>query len=82
MNNDNSFKHTSLVVIWLWMLLFALLPFCLVIASSFLSHSENSFIQLPFTLKNYLQLNDAIYLRILKNLFLSLARQHLSVAGR
>jgi len=66
MNNDNSFKHTSLVVIWLWLILFALLPFCLVLASSFLSHSENSFIQLPVTLSNYLQLNDAIYLRIIE----------------
>lgn len=66
MSNDNNFKNTSLVVIWLWLFLFALLPFGLVIASSFLSHSENSFIQLPFTLSNYLQLNDAIYLRIIE----------------
>ncbi len=72
MNNDNSFKHTSLVVIWLWLFLFALLPFGLVIASSFLSHSEISFLQLPFTLNNYLQLNDAIYLRIIeKSLFIA-----------
>lgn len=72
MNNDNSFKNTSLVVIWVWMLLFALLPFCLTLASSFLSHSEDSFIQLPFTLANYMQLDDAIYLRIIeKSVFIA-----------
>lgn len=72
MSNDNSFKNTSLVVIWLWLFLFALLPFCLVLASSFLSHTEDSFIQLPFTLRNYTQLYDAIYLRIIqKSIFIA-----------
>jgi spermidine/putrescine transport system permease protein len=73
MNNDNnSFKNTSLVVIWLWLILFALLPFCLVIASSFMSHSENSFIQLPLTLSNYSQLINTIYVRIIqKSVFIA-----------
>lgn len=69
MNHDNGFKRFSLSIVWLWLFLFALLPFCLVIAASFLSHSESNLIQLPVTLANYQQLNNAIYIKIFEQSF-------------
>lgn len=72
MRHDNSFKVFSLSIVWLWMFLFALLPFCLVIAASFMSHSENSLIELPATLRNYQQLNNTTYTHIFeKSLFIA-----------
>lgn len=65
----NPFRVFSISLLWLWLFIFALLPFCLVIAASFLSHSENSMFQLPVTLSNYLQLNDYIYIRIFEKSF-------------
>lgn len=70
MKHDNQFKITSLSIIWFWLLLFALLPFALVIIASFLSHDENHLVTLPFTIVNYLHLNDAIYLKIFEKSFL------------
>lgn len=64
MKDDKSFRYTSLSIVWLWLFVFALLPFALIILSSFLSHSENHLIELPFTLESYQQLNHSIYLRI------------------
>jgi spermidine/putrescine transport system permease protein len=70
MKKHNSFKFFSLTVIWVWLFLFALLPFCLVMIASFLNHSENHLIQLPVTLGNYQQLNNYIYLHIFEKSFL------------
>jgi len=64
------FKNFSLSLVWFWLFLFALLPFCLVIGASFLNHSENHLVQLPTTLTNYKRLNHAIYLRIFEKSFL------------
>lgn len=72
MKSDHRFKYFSLTLIWFWFFLFALLPFCLIVAASFMSHNEGQFIQLPFTFNNYLQLNNAIYIRIFeKSLFIA-----------
>lgn len=65
-----SFKEYSLTTVWLWLFVFALLPFCLVIMASFLSHNESRLISLPLTLNNYKQLNNAIYIRIFEKSFL------------
>lgn len=70
MKHDQNLKRFSLLTVWFWMFLFALLPFCLVIIASFMSHSENQLIQLPLTLTNYQQLNNATYLRIFEKSFL------------
>ena len=67
MKRDNSFKYFSLTLIWCWLLLFALLPFTLVVIASFLSHSSDHLLQLPFTLANYAELHHSIYLKIFKN---------------
>lgn len=69
MKHDNEFKYISLSIVWFWLFIFSLLPFCLVVAASFLGHSENSLIQAPATLANYQQLNQTIYIRIFEKSF-------------
>lgn len=69
MKNDAGFKYFSLSTIWIWLLIFALVPYLLVTLSSFLSHDETHLIQLPFTLANYKELNNLIYLKIFKKSF-------------
>lgn len=72
MKPDNTFKKFSLGIVWLWMLLFAIIPFGLILTTSFLSHSPSKLIQLPFTFDNYLQLNNSIYLHIFeKSIFIA-----------
>lgn len=69
MKHDSGFKIFSLLIVWLWLFLFALLPFCLVIAASFMGHSESHLIQAPLTFENYQQLNDANTVRIFEKSF-------------
>lgn len=69
MKHDNLFKQFSLSVIWIWLLIFALLPFGLVTIASFLSRNDTHLITLPLTLINYLQLNNSIYIKIFKESF-------------
>ena len=70
MLKDSRFRTFSLAVIWLWLFTFALLPLCLMLIASFMSHDENSVAQLPFTLNNYRQLDSSIYLHIFQKSFL------------
>ena len=69
MKLENTFKHFSLSIIAIWLLIFALVPFGLVTIASFMSHSDEHLIQLPFTLANYFQLGNSIYLKIFKESF-------------
>jgi len=69
MRHDNLFRRFSLSVVWVWLLFFSLVPYGLVIIASLLSHDENNLIKLPFTLVNYTNLNNIIYLRIFENSF-------------
>ncbi len=69
MKHNSGFKQLSLSIIWIWLLLFALLPFALVTIASFLSHSDTRLIEPPFTWINYTQLNNILYLRIFKESF-------------
>ncbi|MEO8402057.1 MAG: ABC transporter permease subunit [Gammaproteobacteria bacterium] len=69
MKHDNVFKHFSLSVIWFWLLIFALLPFGLVTIAGFMNHSDQHLIELPFTLANYYQLTNSVYLRIFNESF-------------
>jgi spermidine/putrescine transport system permease protein len=68
-HHDNAVKHFSLSITWLWLVIFALLPFCLVTLGSFASHDDTHLLSLPFTLANYFQLNNAIYAKIFKESF-------------
>jgi spermidine/putrescine transport system permease protein len=70
MKHDYRFKYGSLTLVWSWLFLFALLPFGLVVSASFLSHTSNQLITLPFTLENYRALNNFIYLHIFAKSFL------------
>jgi spermidine/putrescine transport system permease protein len=66
---NHPFRLFSLSTVWLWMICFSLLPFCLVIGTSFMSHNDSSLIALPMTLANYAQLNNSIYLQIFEKSF-------------
>lgn len=70
MKHEDSFKTFSLSVIWVWLFLFAMLPFCLIVTASFLHHSPAHLAELPFTLDNYRQLNHTIYFKIFQKSFL------------
>lgn len=69
MNMNNPFKVFSLSTVWLWMFSFALLPFCLIVISSFMQHDHNQIFQASFTLANYSQINNAVYFRIFEKSF-------------
>jgi len=64
------FKGFSLGIVWIWLTLFALLPFCLVLLASFLSYDENTLASLPFTFENYQRLYDPVYFHIFARSFL------------
>lgn len=70
MKHNHGFKTFSLVVVWCWLFLFTLLPFCLILAASFMSHTEDNLIQLPLTTYSYQQLYNPIYVRIFEKSFL------------
>lgn len=63
------FKTGSLIIVWLWLLLFAVIPFALIVVGSFLEHNEQHLFTLPFTLDNYVQLNNAAVYHIFKKSF-------------
>lgn len=69
MKHDDPFKHFSLSISWIWLMIFALMPFCLVTIASLLTHDENHLVTLPTTFFNYLQLDNSVYLRIFKKSF-------------
>lgn len=69
MKNDNGFKIFSLSTLWVWLLVFSLLPFCLVAVASFLSHDKQHLVTLPLTFSNYRELFNTLYLRIFERSF-------------
>ncbi len=58
------FQRVTVFVIWAWLIIFALIPNILVIAASFLTRDENSFIALPITIDNYLRFVDPLYVKV------------------
>lgn len=70
--NNSSFKYLSISTIWLWLALFALIPFAVILIASFMSQGTIQMLQLPLTLNNYGQLFNEVYLKIfLKSLYLA-----------
>jgi len=65
MNQNKLFKYASISVVSVWLGLFALVPIVLVFICSFLNHNDQSFFIWDFTFKNYTQLFNGIYLKIL-----------------
>jgi len=70
MRDESYVKRFSLSLVWIWLSLFALLPFALIIVVSFLSHSEKELMDLPLTFANYQQLYNGTYFRIFEKSFL------------
>lgn len=64
MKMTDPFKLFSLGIVWLWMFIFALLPFCLILISSFMKRDHNNIFQATFSLENYVQINNAVYFHI------------------
>lgn len=69
MKSSNTFRTFSLSVIWLWLFLFALLPFCLILTASFMQQSVTEIFHPNVTLENYQQLNHTVYFRIFEKSF-------------
>lgn len=64
MKIDLQFRHVTLSIVWAWLFIFAMLPFCLVIITSFMSHGAEQTAQGLFTINNYTLLYNAAYLKI------------------
>lgn len=67
---NNVFKRISLSSVWLWLIIFAITPTLLVITSSVLQHDNLHLLKLPFTLENFTQLSNTLYVKILWRSFL------------
>lgn len=64
MTNRNIFKWFSISLIWVWLIIFALLPILFILVASFLHRDPNTLISLPFTFDNYQRLLNIAYLRV------------------
>ncbi len=64
---SNRFQHSTVAVIFGWLLFFVLVPNILVLAVSFMSSDGSNFYKMPFTLQNYLHLFDPLYAQVVWN---------------
>lgn len=69
MKHDQSFKWTSLGIVWTWLAFFAVLPFALIFVIAFLTTSDTHLVSLPVTFKNFLELRHLLYLKIFEQSF-------------
>ncbi|OGT47708.1 MAG: spermidine/putrescine ABC transporter permease [Gammaproteobacteria bacterium RIFCSPHIGHO2_12_FULL_41_15] len=58
-------QRLSISITWVWLLLFALLPLCIMLFLSFLQHDEQNLFILKGTLANYRQLIDPLFFKII-----------------
>ncbi|MFU8797661.1 MAG: ABC transporter permease subunit, partial [Gammaproteobacteria bacterium] len=70
MNHDNVFRRFSIGAIWLWIVLFALVPNFLVFITSLLEQGDNELIRLQLSFNSYLALFDTLYAKIFVRSFL------------
>lgn len=63
-SSKSTFRTATLWLIWTWLIIFALLPNLLVIATSFLTRDTSDFIQLPVTMDSYQRMVDPLYLDV------------------
>lgn len=74
MMTRNLFKHTAILLLSGWMLVFVLTPNLLVLATSVLTRDETDFVRFTLTAENYLRLLDPLYGEVfLHSLWLALA---------
>jgi len=64
MKADRLFKWTNLVVVWLWLSVFALLPSLFVFLLSFLENDAVKLVRWKFTFINYLALLNPLYFKV------------------
>ncbi len=70
MKINQPFRFFSLSTVFIWLLLFSFLPFCLIIFTSFMNPGEINLVEFPLTLASYSQLNNHTTLRIFEKSFL------------
>ncbi|WP_044012067.1 ABC transporter permease [Legionella massiliensis] len=57
-------RSSSVYIIYLWLIIFSLLPLCLVFLASFMSRNSLRLVDLPFTLSNYAALLNPVFMKI------------------
>lgn len=73
MMHDHTFKRASILIIWVWLVLFALLPNVLVLITSLLQQGDNELVRLQLTIDNYVAVFDTVYFKIFwHSIYLSL----------
>ncbi len=70
MNSKHILRWFSITSVWLWLILFALVPALLVILTSFLHYDANELVRWQLTWHNYQRLFDAQYLLVFWRSFL------------
>lgn len=65
MKNDRLFKTLSIGLLTTWLLVFALVPLISALTISFLSFDDAHFFKWPFTISNYAQVLDPLFLHII-----------------
>lgn len=58
------FRKVSIYSVFIWLIIFAVIPLIFVVGASFLTRSTETFVKLPFTLQNYKNLINPLYLKI------------------
>ncbi|WP_350655566.1 spermidine/putrescine ABC transporter permease PotB [Psychrobacter sp. S1-30-MNA-CIBAN-0213] len=64
LGSKSPFRTATLLLIWGWLLIFALLPNILVIAVSFLTRDSSAFISLPVSIDSYIRIIDPLYFEV------------------
>ena len=67
MKTDGLFKYVSLGTLWVWLLVFALIPNLMVVAASVMTRGAEDFLTPVFSLSSYARLLDPLYLGVLWN---------------
>jgi len=70
MTQDKTFQWFSLGTVWLWLIIFALIPSALVFITSLLSQGDTELVRLQLTFENYKDFFNPIYLKIFLNSFI------------
>lgn len=66
-------KSFAIYTLYCWLILFSLIPLCLVLVVSFLSKNSQDLVALPWTLDNYTQLFSPIFAKVfLRSLIIAL----------
>jgi spermidine/putrescine transport system permease protein len=65
MKTSGLFKPLAVTSIWLWLLVFALIPNLMVVAASFMAQGEEQFVRFAFSLDSYRSMLDPLYLEVL-----------------